>query len=116
MHSQGAIAVHKLEHLGKTDNGVATLRRMVRSAIRDLNKGIEPPRRMPNAEGQIPTISNDVIMGLPSQGGDERAARRAFGGEVSKAVIDTMALRHLERRAEIERRVLKAVAESSRTS
>ena len=116
MHSQGPITIRKLEHLGKTDTGVAMLRRMVRKAIRDLKKGVEPPRRTANAEGQIPTVSSDVIVNLPDSKGDERVARRVFGLAVSKAVIDTLALPHFERRAEIERRVLKTVAESRRTS
>ena len=115
MHSQGSIALHKLEHLGQTDIGVAMLRRMIRRAIRDLKKGRGPPRRAPNKTGQIPTISSDVIVKFPDGGPNERAARRAFGLAVSDAVVDTLALPHLERRGEIERRVLKLTAETHRS-
>ncbi len=112
MHSQGSIAIHKLEHLGKTDTGIAMLRQMLRRAIRDLKKGKEPPRRPANQAGQIPTISSDVIVKLPDEDADERANRRAFGLAVSDAVVDTMALPHPERRAEIARRVSKLTAET----
>jgi hypothetical protein len=40
--SQRAIAVHALEHLGMTDMGIVTLRKMLRDQLARLEKGEDP--------------------------------------------------------------------------
>ena len=104
---QGPITIHKLEHLGWSDTGVAMLRVMLKRGIRDLKKGIEPPTPVKNADGLIPTMSGDVIVKVGKSNVDDQKAQEALGKKVGKIVVDTLPLAHGEREAEIEKRVRK---------
>ncbi len=103
--SQGPIAIHKLEHLGQTDNGVALLRTMLRRAIRDVKAGKEPPRPAKNADGRVPTMTGDVIVKVPISNVDDRIMRRDLGRKFGAIVVDTLPLSQSERANVIERRV-----------
>jgi len=107
---QGPITVHKLEHLGWSDTGVAMLRVMLKRGIRDLKKGIEPPAPVKNADGLIPTMSGDVIIKVGKSNVDDHKAQEALGKKVGKIVVDTLPLAQGEREAEIEKRVRKLLA------
>ena len=107
---QGPITVHKLEHLGWSDTGVAMLRVMLKRGIRDLKKGIEPPAPVKNADGLIPTMSGDVIVKVGKSNVDDHKAQEALGKKVGKIVVETLPLAHGEREAEIEKRVRKLLA------
>ena len=109
--SQGPIAVHKLEHLGWSDTGVAMLRVLLRRGIRDLKKGKEPPMPKKNADGRIPTMSGDVIVKVAASNVDDRQAQEELGRKVGKIVVETLALAHEERAAEIEKRVRTLLAQ-----
>jgi hypothetical protein len=81
------------------------LRRMLRNAIRAVQKGEDPPRPQPTAEGLIPTTAGDVIVRAVNSNVDDGEFQRELGRKVGDIVIDTMALRHGNRQVEIKRRV-----------
>ncbi len=103
--SQGPINVHASEHLATTDTGIAMMRRMLRDAIRAVRKGEDPPRPQPTAEGLIPTTAGDVIVRATNSNIADDELQRELGRKVGYIVVDTMALGHGDRRAEIARRV-----------
>ncbi len=102
---QGEITIHKQEHLGKTDTGVAMLRTMLRRAIRAVTNGKEPVRQKKNADGLIPTMSGDVIVKVLKLNIDDHQQQKQFGRKIGAIVAETMPLSHGERQFEIERRV-----------
>jgi phenylpropionate dioxygenase-like ring-hydroxylating dioxygenase large terminal subunit len=64
--SQRRIAVHGLEHLGRSDVGVAMLRQQFRDALKAMQRGEDPPniQRDPAANKAIPTHAwNTVVAG-----------------------------------------------------
>ncbi len=81
------------------------MRRMLRNAIRAVQKGEDPPRPRPTAEGQIPTTAGDVIVRAVNSNIADGELQRELGRKVGDIVIDTMPLRHGDRQAEIARRV-----------
>ena len=102
---QGEITIHKQEHLGKTDTGVAMLRTMLRRAIRAVTNGKEPVRQKKNADGLIPTMSGDVIVKVLKLNIADHQQQKQFGRKIGAIVAETMPLSHGERQFEIERRV-----------
>ena len=103
--SQGPITVHAGERLATTDKGVALYRRMLRTAIRDLAAGDEPPQLRTGPNDHVPTMAGDVIVRVPASNEDDVALQRTVGRAVGRIVLDTMDLERTARRAEIERRV-----------
>ena len=102
---QDTIAVHKLEHLGKTDTGVAMLRQLLRRSVRNVKKGIEPPKPVKNADGYVPTMAGDVIINVPQTNRDDEEVRSDLGRKIGAIVLESLPLAHGARQAEIERRV-----------
>ncbi len=102
---QGPITIHAGEMLGRTDTGVAMMRRMIRQGIRAVQAGKEPPTLPRNAEGRIPTMAGDVILRYPISNSDDLAVQRDVGRRVGEVVAATRPLPHGERQAEIERRM-----------
>jgi hypothetical protein len=91
------------------------MRRMLRSAIRALQKGEDPPAPQLTAEGLIPTNAGDVILrpgnsNGNSIGADDGELQREIGRKVGDIVVDTMPLPHGDRQAEIARRVGHLIA------
>jgi nitrite reductase/ring-hydroxylating ferredoxin subunit len=81
--SQRPIAVHRLEHLGTTDRGVAMLRRLIRQGIRQIAAA---PRV--NAEPLLPTYSHDTILHIPpNPETNDRELLQRVGRTVSDIVI-----------------------------
>ena len=69
--SQGPVSVHKREHLGTTDRGLAMARNHHRRAIRNLAKGETLPQ--PTVLGDpIPLWGGDTILRIPKSNTDER--------------------------------------------
>jgi len=102
---QGPITIHAGETLGKTDTGVAVMRRMLRHGIERIQSGKELSMPTRNAAGQIPTMAGDVIMRRPVSNADDLAVQQDFGRRAGEIVAATRALPHGERQAEIERRM-----------
>jgi nitrite reductase/ring-hydroxylating ferredoxin subunit len=105
---QGPITIHAGEMLGRTDTGVAILRRMLRHGIRAVQSGKDLPGLPRNAEGRIPTMAGDVILRRPISNVDDLALQRDVGRRVGEIVAATRPLPHGERQAEIERRMRAA--------
>jgi phenylpropionate dioxygenase-like ring-hydroxylating dioxygenase large terminal subunit len=62
---QRPIAIHALEHLATTDQGIIMFRNFVREGIRAVQRGDDPPNLV-RTEGQIiPTYSQDTIVRIP---------------------------------------------------
>ena len=101
---QGPITVHAQETLGTTDGGVARLRRTLRSAIRSVAAGGDPPSPRLNADGCVPTVSGDVIVKFPKANTDDLALQRELGRRIERFVVDSLPLGWEQRRAEIERK------------
>jgi nitrite reductase/ring-hydroxylating ferredoxin subunit len=102
---QGPITIHAGETLGKTDTGVAMLRRMIRRGIRAVQEGKALPHLPKNADGLIPTMAGDVIIRHPISNSDDVAVQRDIGRRVGEVVAATSSLPHGARQAEIERRM-----------
>ena len=96
--SQRPIALHSLENLNHADRGVALLRRLVRQGIRSLKNG-KPFISLPRHGGQvIPTYTQDTIVTLPADGGDDQALMRETGRTIADLVFKS-AKQPLDRRA-----------------
>jgi nitrite reductase/ring-hydroxylating ferredoxin subunit len=102
---QGPITIHAGETLGRTDTGVAMLRRMLRRGIRAVESGKDLPSLPRNQAGLIPTMAGDVIIRHPTSNSDDVAVQRDIGRRVGEVVAATCALPHGERQGEIERRM-----------
>ncbi|MBI3706257.1 MAG: aromatic ring-hydroxylating dioxygenase subunit alpha [Proteobacteria bacterium] len=70
---QRRIAVHKQEHLGTTDKGVAMARQRLRRQIQALRDGGAVVRPQAKAGGIVPTHSGDVVLRVPKSTNDDRA-------------------------------------------
>jgi nitrite reductase/ring-hydroxylating ferredoxin subunit len=106
--SQGPIAEHALETLGRTDTGVAMLRRALRRNIRALAGGLLPPAPELNADGHVPSMAGDVILRAPQlELNAERQA--ALARTIGQVIWDTRLLGAQERRREIALRSRQAL-------
>src|SRR5262249_32386639 len=81
---QGPITIHAGERLGRTDAGVAMLRRLLRRGIRAVQAGEALPALPRNAAGQIPTMAGDVILRYPISNSDDVAVQREIGRRVGE--------------------------------
>lgn len=108
--SQRAIAVHALETLASSDQGVAMLRRLVRKNIRSLAEG-QPVAHYPiGRDGCVATYCQDTV--LPAGPLVDEAADRAelarYGKTITDAVLATAGEPADQRRAAIEDMITKA--------
>jgi nitrite reductase/ring-hydroxylating ferredoxin subunit len=106
---QGPIAIHALETLGKTDTGVALLRRLLRRGIRKVAAGEPVPVPRTGADGRIPTMAGDVIVRVPAAAADG-ALRERLGRAIGAIVEETLSLPPPARRAQIEAQVRALLA------
>ena len=65
--SQGPINIHKNEHQGVTDRGVALVRRKLRKAIRNIQDGGSVDQASASYEGAIPSYGGDTILRIALQ-------------------------------------------------
>jgi nitrite reductase/ring-hydroxylating ferredoxin subunit len=88
--SQRDIAVHALETLASSDQGVAMLRRLLRRNIRKLAEGKAPSAWPIGADGLVPTFVQDTVVPAPPPSSDPASDRQdlaAFGKRVADAVL-----------------------------
>jgi hypothetical protein len=81
---QGPIAIHALEHLASTDEGVALYRRQLRRAIRKLDDGEEPPAQTAEGSDPVRTYGGSTILRIA--GGADRDSG-AFLKQISDQVV-----------------------------
>lgn len=107
--SQGSITVHEDEHLGQTDVGVARYRRLLRTAIRQVEDGGEIAVPDRNADGLVPTMAGDVIVKAATLP-DDPQVNRDVSRKIGAIIESTLPLSAAQRSAVIERQVRQALA------
>lgn len=111
--SQRRIAIHANEHLGRTDRGIAMLRRMIRRGIEEVQAGepITLPQRYPD-DAVVPTYNIELVYTVPG-GPDEdpRALTARFGQRVADIVIGSREIGPVERRPAVDAGIRGMVAE-----
>ena len=87
---QRPIAVHALEHLGATDQGIAMMRKLIREGIRALKNGKEPAGLKRKPDEVIQTYSQNRVLRVPpapTEDADRKLireiGRQAMAGEHS---------------------------------
>ena len=68
---QRSIARHGLEHLGVEDRGVTMMRKGIRSAIKTVQEGGDPPGLLQETSGVIPTYGGDTVVNVPPAATEE---------------------------------------------
>lgn len=88
MTSQGAIAVHALEHLGTLDQGVTMFRRLLRKGIEDVKNGKEPHGLLRDP-AVASTYGNDRVVPLSTMAGnpDDPDALRDFARRIGEEYL-----------------------------
>lgn len=69
--SQGPIAIHSREYLGKTDEGIAMLRRKLRRDIRTVARGENIAQVAGTAQNPFPTYGGDTVLRVAKSNDDE---------------------------------------------
>ena len=106
--SQRPIAIHALEHLGTTDQGVAALRRMLRQSVRGERDSSAELKSLCAARTPLHTYCYDTVLHIPPRSdGDDREFLRRLGNEVVGALLDADAYESEDRRAYLRRRMKK---------
>jgi len=111
--SQRPIAVHALENLGTSDQGVAMLRQLLRRAIRKVAAGAAAAPPQPGAGGLIATHCQDTVWPAdppPSSETEDRKRLAQVGDAVASAVLVSADLDALGRRAAIAARLASLLA------
>jgi hypothetical protein len=108
--SQRPVAVHALEHLGTSDQGVTALRALIRAGIRRVaaGGGLDPYPVGP--DGLVPTYVQDTVWPMPglAPGSADRATLAAFGKLVAEALLADPLRPPAEREAAIARALAAA--------
>ncbi|MBL8698887.1 MAG: Rieske 2Fe-2S domain-containing protein [Alphaproteobacteria bacterium] len=114
--SQRAIAVHALETLASSDQGVAMLRRLVRRGLRAVAAGEAFASYPVGADGLVATFCQDTVMPASARPGtiDDREGLAAIGRLVADAVIDSAGEPAARRRAEIHDRLAREGLQQAR--
>jgi len=86
--SQRPIAIHALEHLGASDQGVAMLRQLIRQAIRALARDGTVAHPAIASDGMVATVTQDSVLPLPPDPDADEARLQSFGRAVADAVLD----------------------------
>ena len=107
---QRAVAIHANEHFSSSDKGVAMVRRQIRRGIRAVQEGkpLTAPRRYPN--GVVPTHNAEIILGVPSAGGNDKKLIEAFGRRTCELIIQSSDVPPGERHRRVEQEVREMIA------
>ena len=110
--SMGTITEHEKEHLAPSDRGIISYRKRLRSLVRDLQDGTEPPSVADGwPSGPIPTYGGDTVLHKPPNGMDDGAVLRAVGEAVMEAQFEVEGLPEHERVANVVRRLKQIEAD-----
>lgn len=97
--SQRPIAIHNLENLASSDRGVARLRQIIRTRIRELKDGTEPVQPAPNSLGLVPTFVQDSV--VKAKLNEEE--KRRFSLELVDYLLDNTDKNETDRREGLKR-------------
>ena len=100
--SQRSIAVHALETLASSDQGVAMLRRLLRKNIRALAEGTAPSPAIAGPDGLVATYVQDTVVPAPQEPAAERESLARFGKHVADLVLTSARQPTAVRRAWID--------------
>ena len=104
--SQGPIANRKAEHLGTTDRGVVTSRRMISSAIASVQEGKAPALPRLYKTGKVRTYAHETVVRVPSPHLlNDPQSLADFGRRAAMAYVETDHLPQKEREQEVARRI-----------
>jgi len=104
--SQRPIAIHALEHLGTTDRGVVSLRRMLRQSLRGERDPLADLKTQCASKLPVHTYCYDTVLAIPSRAeGDDHEFLRGLGQQVVAAVIDAENFDGEDRRAYLRLRM-----------
>lgn len=115
--SQRPVAVHALENLASSDQGVAMLRQLIRRNIRAAASGARVPPYPVGADGMVATNCQDTVWPVgpvATAEAEDRARLAAFGEVVADAVLASVELDSAGRRGFIETRVAEHLAGAAR--
>jgi phenylpropionate dioxygenase-like ring-hydroxylating dioxygenase large terminal subunit len=73
--SQGPIAIHAREYLGKTDEGIAMLRRKLRRDIKAVARGEKIAKVAGSETAPYPTYGGDTVLRVAKSNDDEKLMR-----------------------------------------
>ena len=82
--SQRAIAVHRLEHLGWSDQGVVLIRKLLREGVRAVQRGEDPKHVGLAKNGVINTFGQSTVLRVPPAATveEDKALLREVGRQV----------------------------------
>ena len=104
--SQRPIAIHALEHLGSTDQGVSTLRRLLRQSVRAERDPLADLKAQCTLPEAVHTYCYDTVLRIPPRPDtDDRDFLRRLGRDVVSALMDADAYDGEERRSYLCRRM-----------
>ncbi|MSP50959.1 MAG: aromatic ring-hydroxylating dioxygenase subunit alpha [Alphaproteobacteria bacterium] len=83
---QGPIAIQAREHLGRTDRGLAMMRKMLRDNIEAVRRGDDPKNVVRTANGPIPTYSREMMIRVPMANDPE--TDKSLLRQLSKQTLD----------------------------
>jgi len=109
--SQGPINVHRREYLGRTDEGIAMLRRRLRKDIRAVAKGEKIARVGGDERNPFPTYGGDTVLRV-AKSNDDEALMKALQKQVAEIYFAADHLRGEARSAKIKADLAAAFPES----
>ena len=110
--SQRPIAIHELEHLASSDQGVAMLRRHLRRRVRALAQGEELDGVNGSPDHPIASYTHDTVLRVPPPAdGDDRSLLREIGRRVTDAILQADGAPGPERDGRVKQRLKHLASE-----
>jgi hypothetical protein len=109
--SQGPIAIHSREYLGKTDEGIAMLRRKLRRDIRSVARGEKIAQIAGTPQNPYPTYGGDTVLRV-AKSNDDEGLMKALQKQVAEIYFAHDHLKGEERSAKIKAALGEAFPDS----
>lgn len=110
--SQGPINVHKREYLGRTDEGIAMLRRRLRKDIRAVAKGEKIVQAAGDENNPFPTYGGDTVLKV-AKSNDDEALMKGLQKQVAEIYFAADHLKGEDRSARIKADLATAFPDSA---